>query len=283
MVLDRGPRSHTGILIENINGNRNRKYWGTKWHGNGTDAILWLRLVCDLTVHSFSLYRRLWFSKVFINGGSRFYQTDDRDACLCGSPLPLGDFPVFLSAFCRARVASVVCGVTFALLPKKFDGFCLDGHLLLLILISTSLSYFGMIPHLLLFQFWTIFSFGPLLLNNQSCWIHVVRVCGDDVPSVLWEFLFFLHPDLLNWGRTDFYLVGVFGLFFLLEGFFFSVARISGEFFSCFLSFRLGFFSGVNTLKVLWIWSREKFLGFDPVCLCFVSFDTSFLSFCSFL
>jgi hypothetical protein len=39
----------------------------------------------------------------------------------------------------------------------------------------------------------------------------------------------------------------------------------------------------VNTLKVLWIWSREKFLGFDPVCLCFVSFDTSFLSFCSFL
>jgi hypothetical protein len=36
--------------------------------------------------------------------------------------------------------------VTFALLPKKFDGFCLDGHLLLLllILISTSLSYFGL-------------------------------------------------------------------------------------------------------------------------------------------
>jgi hypothetical protein len=57
-------------------------------------------------------------------------------------------------------------------------------------------------------------------LNNQSCQIYVVRVCGDDVPSVLREFFFFLHPDLLNWGRTDFDLGGVFGLFFLLEGFF---------------------------------------------------------------
>jgi len=91
-----------------LRGTETRKYWGTKWHGNGTDAILWLRLVCDLTVHSFSLYRRLRFSKVFIDGGSRFHQTDDPDACLCGSPLPLVSL-FFLLFLCLPSVARACC------------------------------------------------------------------------------------------------------------------------------------------------------------------------------
>ncbi len=171
----------------------------------------------------------LRFSKVFIDGGSRFHQTDDRDACLCGSLSPSLVSLFFPCLLLRSRVASIVCGVTFALLPKKFGGFCLDGHLLL-ILISTSLCYFGMIPHLLLFQFWTIFSFGPFLLNNQCCRIHVVRVCGDDVPSVLWDFFLFASGSVELrsngfWFRLEFLVC------FPCLRVFFSVARISGEFF----------------------------------------------------
>jgi hypothetical protein len=99
-------------------------------------------------------------------------------------------------------------------------------------------------------------------------------------PLRVVRFFFFLHPDLLNWGRTDFDLVRVFGLFFLLEGFFFFTCADKQGVFFLLLKFPFGLFSGVNTLKVLWIWSRKKFLGFDPVCLCFVSYDSSFLSFC---